>query len=601
MRARLIEILEPRCLLAADDGVSLDEEPQFVVHQPPRLQPGNVPLVGSAAFTGLDQIELLWQTQTIGTGTSDEFHTAYRRVGDSAWTAATPNPPIVTGVGTRMIHSATVSGLDWNTQYEYRVEHRRAEKVIAEFGNVFRTRLAAGDPEPFTFVAYGDSAVSGILGAGFQSVQRRINTLEPAFAVLLGDNIYEFGSHAEADARFTVEQSPPAVEWIAGHVDYFAIGNHDGVLGSGKASRESYSVPIPVKGVNAFAEPPAWSPAEYNYSWDFGNVHLVTFDSNPVELPSPAEAAARTAELLDYVVADLQASDATWKIVYTHHPLLGSEKAYDDPSSFYFQMALPRLRLAGADLILVGDSHTYSWTYPLTGYADANADGTIEVSEVGYVADNDRVYEKGAGLVQVISGVGGRSLRSHTYPDPFIAAGFSNSPNTGPIDYGFAQLDVTPDELTITYVSAPTGQIMGDTNLNGRADVDEPFFGQFRIRAARLPGDFDHNGQISIRDIDLLCAALDSEDPAAEFDLNTDARVDAADYDYLVRVTLQTRRGDANLDRIVNSHDLVQVFAAGKYNRSGQGTASWGEGDWNCDGIFDSADLVLMFIGGYTP
>ena len=48
-------------------------EPQYVVHQPPRLQLGNAPLVGTPAYDGLDQIEILWQTLPAGTGNEDAF------------------------------------------------------------------------------------------------------------------------------------------------------------------------------------------------------------------------------------------------------------------------------------------------------------------------------------------------------------------------------------------------------------------------------------------------------------------------------------------------------------------------------------------------
>lgn len=58
--------------------------------------------------------------------------------------------------------------------------------------------------------------------------------------------------------------------------------------------------------------------------------------------------------------------------------------------------------------------------------------------------------------------------------------------------------------------------------------------------------------------------------------------------------------GDANLDGIFNSTDLVLVFQAGKYE-TGIQDASWASGDWNEDGYFNSSDLVLAFQEGcYT-
>lgn len=70
------------------------------------------------------------------------------------------------------------------------------------------------------------------------------------------------------------------------------------------------------------------------------------------------------------------------------------------------------------------------------------------------------------------------------------------------------------------------------------------------------------------------------------------------------RLTLTYTRsacaGDANLDGIFNSTDLVLVFQAGKYE-TGIQNADWATGDWNEDGYFNSSDLVLAFQEGcYT-
>jgi secreted trypsin-like serine protease len=55
--------------------------------------------------------------------------------------------------------------------------------------------------------------------------------------------------------------------------------------------------------------------------------------------------------------------------------------------------------------------------------------------------------------------------------------------------------------------------------------------------------------------------------------------------------------GDANLDGIFNSSDLVQVFQYGEYEDQLSGNSEWSNGDWNGDGEFDSADLIAAFQG----
>ena len=57
-----------------------------------------------------------------------------------------------------------------------------------------------------------------------------------------------------------------------------------------------------------------------------------------------------------------------------------------------------------------------------------------------------------------------------------------------------------------------------------------------------------------------------------------------------------TWSGDSTLDGEFNSGDLIQIFAAGRYE-TGQ-SADWGQGDWNGDGVFNSSDLIRAFSGG---
>jgi hypothetical protein len=51
-------------------------------------------------------------------------------------------------------------------------------------------------------------------------------------------------------------------------------------------------------------------------------------------------------------------------------------------------------------------------------------------------------------------------------------------------------------------------------------------------------------------------------------------------------------------DSALDSSDMVQVFAAGKYETGED--AGWAEGDWDADGVFNSSDMVTAFAdGGY--
>ncbi len=137
-------------------------------------------------------------------------------------------------------------------------------------------------------------------------------------------------------------------------------------------------------------------------------------------------------------------------------------------------------------------------------------------------------------------------------------------------------------------------------DLVGHREVAPPT-ADTQTQANDLPSaDFDNSGQVNALDIDLLCAAIQGGNPATRFDLDESGVVNAADAQFMVKKILRTSIGDANLDGIFDSSDLVQVFQAGVYEDEVFGNAGWEAGDWDCDGDFTTADLIAAFQdGGY--
>jgi hypothetical protein len=108
-------------------------------------------------------------------------------------------------------------------------------------------------------------------------------------------------------------------------------------------------------------------------------------------------------------------------------------------------------------------------------------------------------------------------------------------------------------------------------------------------------GDLTNNSVVTAEDIDNLFAAIQSRVAQDAFDWNGDGTVSQEDATHLVKNVLKTSFGDANLDGVFNSADLVQVFQSGEYEDSVADNSNWSEGDWNGDRQFDSSDLVLAF------
>jgi hypothetical protein len=153
---------------------------------------------------------------------------------------------------------------------------------------------------------------------------------------------------------------------------------------------------------------------------------------------------------------------------------------------------------------------------------------------------------------------------------------------------------IAPDEPTAPLTLA------SDTVIRARTLAADEWsvvnHAEFTVAAAPQAGDFDANGLINAADIDLLCQQIRATSPNASFDLTSDGQVDQKDHEHLVENILRTALGDANLDGIFDSSDLISVLQAQGYEQNV--AASWASGDWNCDGVFGTQDLVLAFQQG---
>ena len=92
----------------------------------------------------------------------------------------------------------------------------------------------------------------------------------------------------------------------------------------------------------------------------------------------------------------------------------------------------------------------------------------------------------------------------------------------------------------------------------GIVQVYSPFF-------ARVTGDFDDDGQLSVVDIETIAAAINSGSTDARFNLNADGIVAPSDHIYWVIDLRKTWIGDVNMDGEFNTSDLVEAFQAGEY------------------------------------
>lgn len=141
------------------------------------------------------------------------------------------------------------------------------------------------------------------------------------------------------------------------------------------------------------------------------------------------------------------------------------------------------------------------------------------------------------------------------------------------------------------------------------ADYGEPFLSNTTVQAMRdlgfetVPsfpfiGDVDGNGFIEVEDINSLLELAAEQTENLIYDLNGDGIVSLADRSHLIRNIIGSDYGDANLDGLFDSRDLVEVFQAAEYRDGLDANSTWETGDWDGDREFDTSDFLLAFQTG---
>lgn len=115
---------------------------------------------------------------------------------------------------------------------------------------------------------------------------------------------------------------------------------------------------------------------------------------------------------------------------------------------------------------------------------------------------------------------------------------------------------------------------------------------QFLYPFVRTPGDFDADSLLTIQDVDLLSAEIDSPEPRLWFDLNDDGMVDQDDRSVWVSDLKKTFFGDANLDGQVDAADLNNLALSWQVNDA----TSWAQGDFDGDGNVGATDLNSLAL-----
>ncbi len=253
-------------------------------------------------------------------------------------------------------HAVTLTGLAPDTRYYYSIGTTGA--VLASGPtHKFVTAPPADASKPMRIWVIGDAGT----GTSSQTTVRDAYATykvarETDLWLVLGDNAYNSGTDAEYQARhFGIY---PAM--LRGSVSWYTLGNHDAGTGSVGAHPYHTMFSFPTAGEAGGVG----SGTKSYYSFDYGNVHFISLDSQETNR-------AATGAMATWLTQDLQQNTKPWVFAFWHHPPYSKGSHDSDTELNMVEMRsnfLPILEQYGVDLVLAGHSHAYERSYLLDSH-----------------------------------------------------------------------------------------------------------------------------------------------------------------------------------------------------------------------------------------
>lgn len=335
-------------------------------------------------------------------------------------------------------HEVSINGLTPNSVYYYGIQVNGTTYEGDSY--YFKTAPPTGSKQKVRFWALGDAGDGSpnqreVRDAYLKRIQ---NDNRQTDAVLfLGDNAYAIGTDEEYQNNFfNIYQD----YFFKNNVIWAIPGNHE--YYSGVQSRREIAY------FQIFSQPQNGesggvpSGSEMNYSFDYGNVHVVALDSYGIE-QDKYRLYDTLSPQVEWLKKDLAANRLPWTIVMFHHPPYTKNSHDSDTETelvLIRQNLNPILERYKVDLVLSGHSHLYERSRPTrghTGFAPTFNEAAHLTSTSSGKYDNSPnscAYVKNGGDEGVIYVVAGSSGRNNGLDGPaHPAMPFKNFQNGGSV------------------------------------------------------------------------------------------------------------------------------------------------------------------------
>ena len=258
-------------------------------------------------------------------------------------------------------HKVTVDGLEPGTEYTYRVGDKSRD-LWSEAG----TFVTDDGDDSFSFITIADVQASSDenFAEAAETLKGAVATLpESEFTVTLGDYVND-NTNEEWDwyfKNFAFSNMATTVAPVA--------GNHDGNI-TNKLNINVFNSMFNLSNPNTESNV-NWVNGVY-YSYDYGNAHIAVLNTNDMYPMSQSQR--------NWLINDMSASDADWKIVLMHRALYSQGKNIDKPDTIIMRNVLGEIfEELDIDLVYAGHDHVYYRSVPVKG--DEVVDGVTYVTE----------------------------------------------------------------------------------------------------------------------------------------------------------------------------------------------------------------------------
>ncbi|MCW3123757.1 MAG: hypothetical protein JWQ38_3249 [Flavipsychrobacter sp.] len=274
-------------------------------------------------------------------------------------------------------HEIRVTGLTPDTKYYYRIG-TDTSVTQGDTSNFFVTAPPDNSTRKVTIAAFGDCGrndnnyQAGALSA-YQNYLAGKGMKAADLMLIVGDNAYDAGTDAEFSNNFFSRYSGNILK---NHMLFPAPGNHD--YANASARQVDHNMPY----YNLFSLPSAAecggvaSGTEAYYSYDWGNVHILSLDSYGDEDAGTTRLYDTLGAQVKWIKNDLAANNKKWVIAYFHHPpyTMGSHTSDGEAELVNIRQNFIRiLERYGVDMVICGHSHDYERSYLLKGHYGSEA------------------------------------------------------------------------------------------------------------------------------------------------------------------------------------------------------------------------------------